>query len=182
MLAVVAAALAVAALLTALRGQTITVTHGLILDNRPEVEQWFAEQFPRRARLARWATGLLGCAGLSAIVSLVVGGNEAPTLAVTRTADTVTVDVTFRGLDPDQIATARVTVDGQVVAVAAFGPGADGMASRTLTVAKVPVGWSPSRRTGERRRAPRRSPQAARRWRPAGRHEGGRRGSAPAPG
>ena len=142
-LAVVAAGLAVAALLAALRGQTVTVTHDLNLDNRPEVEEWFAEQFPRRARLARWGTGVLvaavACAGLAAVVS-VVGGNQTPTLAITRTADTVTVDLTFRGLDPGQIATATVTVDGQVAALAAFGPGADGTATRTLTVAKVPAG------------------------------------------
>ena len=143
-LAVVAAVLAVAALLAALAGQRVTVTHGLNLENRPEVEAWFAEQFPRRARMARWATGLLvtavGCAGLAAVVSLLVGGNEAPTLAVTRTADAVTVDLTFRGLDPDQVATATVKVDGQVTALAAFGPGADGTATRTLTFAKVPAG------------------------------------------
>jgi hypothetical protein len=143
-LAVVAAVLAVAALLAALRGQTVTVTRGLNLDNRPEVEEWFAEQFRRRSRVARWATGLLvaavGCAGLAAVVSLLVGGNEAPTLAVTRTADAVTVDLTFRGLDPDQVATAMKTIDGQVVALAAFGPRADGTATRTLAVAKVPAG------------------------------------------
>ena len=141
-LAVVAAGLAVAALLAALRGQTVTVARDLNPNNRPELEAWFAEQFPRRARLARWANGLLvvavGCAGLAAVVSLAVGGNEAPTLAVTRTADAVTVDLTFRGLDPDEVATASVTVDGQVVALAAFGPGADGTATRTL-MAKVPA-------------------------------------------
>jgi hypothetical protein len=142
-LAVVAAVLAVAALVAALRGQAVTIAHDLNPNNRPELEAWFAEQFRRRARLARWANGLLvvavGCAGLAAVMSLVVGGNEAPTLAVTRTADAVTVDLTFRGLDPDQVATATVTVDGQVVALAAFGPGVDGTATRTLSATKVPV-------------------------------------------
>jgi hypothetical protein len=143
-LAVVAAALAVGALLVALRAQTVTVTRGLNPDIRSELEEWFAEQFPRRARLARWTTGLLvaavGCAGLAAVVSLLARGNEAPTLAVTRTAEAVTVDLTFRGLDPEEVATASVKVDGKVVALAAFGPGVDGSAIRTVTATKVPLG------------------------------------------
>jgi hypothetical protein len=81
----------------------------------------------------------IGFAGLAAAVSLVVGQSEAPTLALTRSGDALTVELTFRGLDPDKVATATVTVEGQVVAVAAFGPGADGTATRTLTVATVPA-------------------------------------------
>src|SRR4051794_30607762 len=103
-LAVLAAGLAVAALLVALAGQRVTVTPGLNVDDRASLQEWFTGQFPRRARLARWATGLLvaavACAGLAATGSLLVGGNNAPTLAVTRTPRTVTVDPTFRRLHP----------------------------------------------------------------------------------
>ena len=143
-IAVAAVGLAVAALVVALGGQTVGISRGVRLDNLPEVEDWYRRRFERRAPRARIASLLLVAAvagaGLAAVVSLVVGGNAAPTLAVTRTADTVTVDLTFRGLDPDQVATATMTVDGQVAAVAAFGPGADGTATRTLTVAKAAAG------------------------------------------
>jgi hypothetical protein len=142
-LAVGAAVVAIAASLVALRAQTLSVSRGVRLDNLAEVEAWYRQRFEKRAPLARVATVLIvaavGLAGLAAVVSLVVGGNEAPTLAVTRTGDTVTVDVTFRGLDLDEVATATATVDGQVVAVAAFGPGLDGTATRTLSIAKVPT-------------------------------------------
>ena len=69
--------------------------------------------------------------------------SDQPTLAVTRTggppAGKLTVDVTFRGLDVGQVATAVVRVDNAVVAQAAFEPGADGTASRTLAVEQVPA-------------------------------------------
>lgn len=143
-LAVAAAVVAVVALMVALAGQAVSVGRGLKLDNLAEVEQWYLRRFQRRAPLARIATILLvvavACAGLAAVVSLLGGEDEAPTLAVTQTADAVTVDLTFRGLDPGQIATATVKVDSQVVAVAAFGPGTDGTATRSFTVAKVAVG------------------------------------------
>jgi hypothetical protein len=143
-LAVGAVMLAVAALLVALRGQTVTVTRNLNLNNLVEVEQWYRKRFERRAPSARTATILLtaaiGCAGLAAAVSLLVGGDEAPTLAVTRTADVLSVDITFRGLDADEVATATVAVDGQLVTAAAFGPSADGTASRTLPTLKMPAG------------------------------------------
>lgn len=142
-LAVGAVGLAVAALLVALGGQTVTVSRGLNLNNLAEVEQWYRRRFEQRAPLARIATVLLvaavACAGVAAAVSLLVGENEAPTLAVIRTADAVTVDVAFRGLDPEQSATATVTVDDRVVAAAAFRPGVDGTATRTLTASGVPA-------------------------------------------
>lgn len=142
-LAAIAVGLAVLALLAALHGQTVTITRDLHLNNLIDVEDWYRERFERRAPLARVATVLLvaavACAGASATVSLLIGQNEAPTLAVTRTADTVTVDVTFRGLDPDQSATATISVDGGPVTSAAFGPAADGTATRALTASNVPA-------------------------------------------
>lgn len=137
-----AAVLAIAALVVALRSQAVTVSPDLTLDNLLEVEQWYDAQFERRTRLARWATRLLVTAvifaGLAALVSLAVGPGEEPTFAVTRTADTVTADVTLRDLQADQMATASVTVDGQAVAVTVFGPNPDGVATRTVTATKVP--------------------------------------------
>ena len=41
----------------------------------------------------------------------------------TAAGGTVTVDVTFRGLEPGQVATATLTLDGTLVATTAFGPG-----------------------------------------------------------
>jgi hypothetical protein len=141
--AVAAVGLAVTALLVAMLGQKVTVSRDVKLNNLAAVEQWYRHRIARRAPLARVAAWLLvaavGCAAVAAGVSLVAGVNEAPTLAVTRTADTVTVDVTFRGLDPDQSATATVTVDGRVVAAAVFGQGVDGTATRTLGAAGVPA-------------------------------------------
>ncbi|MGH3901379.1 MAG: hypothetical protein ACRDTA_24630, partial [Pseudonocardiaceae bacterium] len=49
------------------------------------------------------------------------------------------VDATFRGLTPGQIASATVTVDGTIVAAAAFGPAPDGTATRTLTLDQIPI-------------------------------------------
>jgi hypothetical protein len=143
-LAMGAVGLAVTATVAALRGQTVTISRNLNLNNLAEVERWYRQHFERRAPLTRTATILLVAAivtaGLAAAASLAIGDNEAPTLAVTRTADTLIVDITFRGLDPNQIATATVTIDGQVVALAAFGPGTDGTAIRTLTVPTAPAG------------------------------------------
>ncbi|WP_433784641.1 hypothetical protein ACQPX6_00240 [Actinomycetospora sp. CA-101289] len=143
-LAVTAAALAIAALLVALAAQWVTVTRDLKPNDLAEVERWFNTQFSRRVRLARWAAGLLvasvACAGLAAGVSLLLGPRAAPTLGVTRTADAVAVDVTFRGVRPGQVATATVSVDGHEAARAAFGPAPDGTATRTLTLTGVPPG------------------------------------------
>jgi hypothetical protein len=141
LLASLAAGAAIAALVVALRSQAVTVSRDLNLDNVLEVEQWYDAQFDRRTRLARWATGLLvaavALAGVAALVSLTLGPHEAPTFAVARTADTVTADVTVRGLDPEQVANASVAVDRQVVAVAAFGPNPDGVATRSISATRV---------------------------------------------
>ena len=48
--------------------------------------------------------------------------------------------MTFRGLDAGEAASAVVRVDGAVAAEAAFGPGPDGTATRTLVVEQVPAG------------------------------------------
>jgi len=150
-LAGVSVGLAVLAVLAALAAQTVTITRGLNATNLRAVEDWYVRRFELRAPLARAASVLLvlatAAAGSAAVVTLVGAPAEPPTLAVTRTADpsppatsTLTADVTFRGLDAGQVASATVTVDGVVVAVAAFGPGPDGTATRTLSVGQVPAG------------------------------------------
>lgn len=143
-LAVGAVVLAFAAVLLALLAQTLGVIRGMNRENLAEVEQWYVERFEARAPRLRWATfllvGAVALAGAAAVVTL-VGGSNAPTLAVTRTSlpapGKVTVDVTFRGLRAGDVASAVVRVDGTGAAEAAFGPGADGTATRTLTVEQV---------------------------------------------
>jgi hypothetical protein len=165
-LAAVSVGLAFLAVLLALVAQTLTVTRGLNTNDLVEVRRWYTRRFERRAPLTAAATVVLvlaaAFAGLAAILT-VTKGPDRPTFAVTRTIDpagapvpgppapgapqpgasgtsTVTVEVTFRGLDDGQVASATVTVDGAVVAEARFSPGPDGTAVRTLTVAKVPAG------------------------------------------
>jgi hypothetical protein len=142
-LAVVAAVLAVVALLLALWGQVVTVTRGLDVDNQPEIRRWFTEQFDRRSCLVQWSAGLLvaavAAAAAAAVSSLVFSDGDEPTLSATRTADGMTADITFRRLDPGQFAVASISVEGQEVVQAAFGPGPDGTAARSLTATKVPA-------------------------------------------
>ena len=150
-LAIVSVGLAVLAVLLALTAQILTITRGLNTNNLAEVEHWYRRRFEFRAPLTRAATILLAAAafaaGAAAIVTL-LGGPDPPTFAVTRTTTPVaapaatsklTVEISFRGLDTDQIASATVTVDGTIVAAAAFGPTPEGTATRTLTVEQVPA-------------------------------------------
>ena len=140
-LAVVTVVLAFLAVLLALAAQIVTVTR-VNANDLLDVRRWYRRRVRWRGPLARWATvvlvGAAFCAGWAAVLTL-LAGPQPPTLAVTRTAGTVTVDVTFRGLDAGQVATATVKVDNALVASTAFGPGADGTATRTIAAEQVPT-------------------------------------------
>jgi len=152
-LAVGAVVLAFLAVLCALAAQILTVTRGLNTNNLKEVERWYKRRFEVRAPLTRVASILVvaasAAAGVASVLLITSDDTRPPAFAVTRTAtlpdpsasavDTVTVDVTFRGLEANQVATVTVSVDGRVVAQAAVTPSDDGLASRTLTVEKIPA-------------------------------------------
>jgi hypothetical protein len=157
--AVVSMVLAFLAVLSALTAQILTITRGLNPNNLKEVERWYQRRFAVRAPLTRAASVLLvlavATAGTAAVLALSRGEPDRAALAVTRTSavaapspagspstsagDTVTVEVTFRDVDAGQVATVAVAVDGRMVAQAAITPAQDGVASRTLTVDKVPA-------------------------------------------
>jgi hypothetical protein len=155
-LAVCSVVLAVLAVLCALIAQTLTVTRGLNTNNLLAVGAWYERRFTVRAPLTRAASVLLvaavAVAGTAAVLFLTGGGRDRAAVSVTRTAplpdpsasaaaaaDTVTVEVTFRGVDAGQVAAVTVAVDGRTVAQAAITPTVDGVATRTLTVDKVPA-------------------------------------------
>lgn len=151
----VAVGFAFLAVVAALAAQTVTINRGLNTNNLREVEHWYRRRFRLRAPLT-YAAGVLlvlaaAAAGTAALITLVATRGDTPTLAVTRTTTpaatpataaggTVTADITFRGLEPGQVATATLTIDGALVATTAFGPGPDGTATRTLTADRVPPG------------------------------------------
>jgi hypothetical protein len=145
-LAVGAVVLAFSAVLLSLVAQSLGIIRGLNRQNLAEIEEWYRNRIENRALRLRWATLLLvaaaALAGTAAVLTL-VGESDAPTLAVTRTSiaasGKLTVDVTFRGLDPGEVASAVVRVDGSTAAEAGFGPGTDGTATRTLTVEQIPT-------------------------------------------
>lgn len=102
----------------------------------------------RRGPLTQWASILLVAAVATAAIITLATGYDGPTLAVTRTTSSspttpvtskLTIDATFHGLAPGQVASATVTVDGTIAATAAFGPAPDGTATRTLTLDQIPV-------------------------------------------
>lgn len=151
MLAVLSVVLAFLAVLLALTAQVLTITHSLNTSNLVDVERWYRTRMARRGPLTRWASVLLvaavAAAGAAAIITLTTGSDE-PTLAVTRTTSSpgttpatskLTIDATFRGLAPGQVASATVTVDGTIVAAAVFGPAPDGTATRTLILDQIPI-------------------------------------------
>jgi hypothetical protein len=158
-LAGIAVGLAFLAVVAALAAQTVTISRGLNTNNLRAVDYWYRRRFQRRAPLTRAASVSLvlaaAAAGAAALVTLTGGRASTPTLAVTRTTtpaspatsgspampstSTVTGDVTFRGLDPGQVATATLTVDGTLLVATAFGPGPDGTATRTLTANRLPA-------------------------------------------
>jgi hypothetical protein len=160
--AVVAATLAV---LTALIAQILTITRRLNTNNLTEVQHWYRRNFELRAALTQAATILLvlavAAAGAAATLTITTNQPDQPTIAVTRTTQTpdtttpaaagdagaaaeaatstITVEVTYRGLNPGQVANTTISTAGQVLAQAAFTPGTDGTAARTLTVDHVPT-------------------------------------------
>lgn len=148
-LAAIAAGLAFLAVLAALAAQTVTITRGLNPRDLRAVERWYRRRFAFRAPLTVAASVLLvlasAAAGTAVLIALGTGAG-APTISVTRTPEpsgpgtSVTVDVTFRGLDEGQVATLTVAVDGATLATAGFTPAADGTATRSLTVPQVPAG------------------------------------------
>jgi hypothetical protein len=157
-LAVCSVVLAVLAVLCALIAQTLTVTRGLNTNNLLDVGKWYERRFVVRAPLTQVASVLLvvavAVAGITAVVYLADDARDGPSVAVSRTAslpdpsasaaptDKVTVEVTFRGMGPGQVATVTVAVDGRPVAQAAISPTAEGTATRTLTVERVPTAAS----------------------------------------
>lgn len=97
---------------------------------------------PGRTDWRHACTAAAAAAGAAATVTLIDDADE-PILAVTRTTSspattpatsTLTIEAAFRGLDPSQIASTTVTVNGTILATAAFGPAPDGTATRTLTL------------------------------------------------
>jgi hypothetical protein len=154
--AVVAAVLAVGCALSA---QVLTIRTGLNTNNLAEVKEWYRGQFRRRAYPTRAATLLLLTAillaGGAAVVAL-VGRDEARlALSVSQIDDpspatgsppgggtTLTVDVAFHARTAGGTATVVVTATGSgdtaVLARAALTAGADGTATRTITIRQVP--------------------------------------------
>lgn len=149
-LAIISIGLAFLAVLLALTAQILTITHRLNTNNLHEVEHWYRKRLQRRGPLTRWATILLiaaaAAAGTAAITTLTTHSGQ-PTLAITRTTNpsqatptttALTVNVTFRRLKPDQIASITVTVNGTILATAASAPAPDGTATQTLTLDQLP--------------------------------------------
>jgi len=152
-LAVVAVVAGSLAVVLALAAQVLTVTRGLNAGNLVEVRAWYRRRLAVRAPLAQAGTALLVvaalAAGTAATIQAVGGDPDDPTIAVTRTstpatstaattgADTVTVEVTFRGLQPGDVATVSITAGTLMLAQAAFTPGPDGTAPRTLSADHV---------------------------------------------
>jgi len=141
-----------------------SITRRLNPFNLTEVEEWYRRRVEIRAPLTQAATVLLlvaaAAAGAAAVSTLVTKGADQPTMAVTRTmqltdptassagsgansataaTNTITVEVTFRGLDTGQVATVRITTRGRVLSEAAFTAGADGAATRSLVADKVGI-------------------------------------------
>jgi hypothetical protein len=149
-LAVAAVVIAACAVVMALSAQVLSVTRTVNRNNLVEVRRWYDRRFTSRATPTRWATILLVVAALaaggSALLKALDPGPTDPTIAVSRTylpetrTDTVTVEVTFRDLDPGTVATVRVTAAGRVVATAAFTPATDGTATRTVTADRLNPG------------------------------------------
>jgi hypothetical protein len=150
-LAIASTGLAFLAVLLALTAQILTITRDLNPNNLIEVENWYRKRMQRRGPLTQWATILLiaaaAAAGAAAITTLTTGVDQ-PTLAVTRTTNSppttpatskLTINATFRGLNADQVASTTVTVDGTILATAAFGPAPDGTATQTLTLDQIPI-------------------------------------------
>lgn len=160
-LAVATVGLAFLAMLLALTAQTLTVTRGLNTNNLREVEDWYIKRFESRAPLTSAASVLLALAAASAGLAAILILTEVPdrpTFAVVRTTEAstpiespatasgntpatsaLTVDVAFPGLDVGEVATTFVTVDGTVLADAAFSAGPGGTTTRTLTINRVPA-------------------------------------------
>jgi hypothetical protein len=157
--AVVSMVFAFFAVLSALTAQILTITRSLNTNNLKDVERWYQRRFQTRAPLTRAAGVLLvvavAAAGVAAVLAIARSDPDRASMAVSRAGeaaapspsgsasaepvDTVTVDVTFRGLEGGQVATVTVTVDDRVVARAAVAPTQDGVATRTLSVEKVPA-------------------------------------------
>jgi hypothetical protein len=145
--AVISAALAVAAALTA---QLLTITRGLNPANLAEVRAWYRRQFELRAYPAQAATVLLlisvllaGAAAAATLLASPPGPPGTPALIITQTLGpasaapaTDTVTVTFPGLSSGQAATVLLTTPGTArpLARAAATAGSDGTAPITLIV------------------------------------------------
>jgi hypothetical protein len=156
-LALAAVGTAVLAVACALTAQVLTIRRGVNTNNLVAVRAWYRDQFRRRAYPARAASVLLLAAlllaGGAATAALVGPERTGMSLAISQTpsasgaaADAgrvaVTIEVAFRGLAEDTTATVLVTGTRSgattVLARAALTPGADGTATRTLTVGSVP--------------------------------------------
>jgi hypothetical protein len=151
------------AVLTALVAQILTVNRRINTKNLIEVQNWYRRRFLVRAPLTQAATILLvlavAAAGAAATLTIATSQPDQPTIAATRTTqtpdtpapaaadsdtagaatDTITFEVTYRGLNPGQVANTTISTAAQLLAQAAFTPGTDGTASRTLTVDHVPT-------------------------------------------
>lgn len=126
----------------------LTITRGLNPRDLIEVKAWYRRQFRTRAYPTQAATLLLllaaALAGATAATALTVSPATTPALTVTQTLSpgagstgqaSVTVHVTFPGLDTGQAATVVLTTAGQVLARAiATAPASGGTAVVTLTV------------------------------------------------
>lgn len=155
---------AILAIMCALAAQLASITRRLNPFNLTEVEAWYRHRLEIRAPLTQAATVLLllaaAAAGTAAVGTLLQSRADQPTMAVTRTTQlpdptassagsggnsaavatsTITVEVTFRGLDAGQVATVRIITRGRVLSEAAFTAGTDGAATRSLVADKVGI-------------------------------------------
>lgn len=148
--AVIIAALAVA---SALAAQVLTTTRRVNPANLADVKAWYQRQFTIRAYPTRAATILLLLAallaGAAAAAALTTTPAFSPTIEVTQTTrpggtaatSTTTVQVTFRGLPPGQVATVIVATAARVLARSAATPGPGGTAATALTVSHLAPAW-----------------------------------------
>src|SRR5262249_17501392 len=112
-----------------------------------QVERWYTRRFQIRVPLARLGTAFLIIAVCLVSVATAVVAADQPTnpqVSITRIrqadsppADTVAVEVTFRGLKPTDHATITITVGTVMVATASFMPGMNGVATGSTTVDKI---------------------------------------------
>jgi hypothetical protein len=151
-LAAVTVLIAAAAVACALTAQVLTITRHLNPADLTQVQAWYQRQFRTRAYPTQAATLLLLTAallaGATAATALTATPATTPAVTVTQSLPlprpgnstrqvTVTVQVTFPGLDTGQAATVVATTAGRILARAAATPGSDGTATVTLTLSHL---------------------------------------------